>query len=88
MLIWLDVPLPKRLWRVVWRTLRDYGHSRADLPENCPEQFDPEFFRWIWDTRHTGRANMKELFDGAPSELPAHRLVTNKDVDAFCNSSQ
>lgn len=45
--VWLDLPLALRLWRVLrrWRTWR--GEGRPDLPPDCPEQLDPEFLRYI-----------------------------------------
>lgn len=60
-LIWLDLPVGVRYGRVVWRTLRTYGRSRPDLPDACPEHFDPEFYRFIWRTRNSGRAKIAEI---------------------------
>ena len=83
-LIWLDIPIGTRLWRVVWRTLRHHGQSRPDLPEGCPERFDSEFLHWIWDTRKTARAGCSALFNSCPPEktrahiksgLEAHRWL-------------
>ena len=51
-LIWLDFPLAVRVWRVVKRTVKHYGKPRPDLADDCPEQFDPKFFKWIWNTRN------------------------------------
>lgn len=44
-LVVLDPPFALRLWRLIKRTLRDYGRSRAEMPPNCPEKFQREF--WI-----------------------------------------
>ena len=82
-LIWLDVPIWTRLWRVIRRTLKDYGRSRQDLPEDCPERFDPEFFHFIWRTRHTSRQAMQRLFESAPPGKRKVRLVTLRQVDRF-----
>jgi len=46
----LDFPRRICLWRVFWRIVRTYGRVRPDLGEGCPEQFDREFIRWVWDT--------------------------------------
>lgn len=83
MLIWLDVPFAVRVWRVFKRTIRHYGQSRPDLPKDCPERFNWEFSRWIWDTRHTGRENMRRLYESAPSGKSRHRLTTAADVSRF-----
>ncbi|MDJ0641031.1 MAG: AAA family ATPase [Paracoccaceae bacterium] len=82
-LIWLDVGLTKRVARVVLRTLKDYGRTRPDVPANCPERFDAEFYAFIWRTRHSSRAKMKALVEGAPAEKDVHHLRSNGQVAEF-----
>lgn len=82
-LIWLDVPLLIRVWRVIRRTWRDYGRSRPDLPSDCPERFDPAFYHFIWQTRKRARDSMQHLFDQAPQEKTCIRLTSRRDVDHF-----
>lgn len=82
-LIWLDLPLGLRLRRVVWRTLKSYGHSRADLPEGCPERFDADFYRWIWNTRNINRTRSQQLYDGAPPQKTKYHLKSPRAVRAF-----
>lgn len=82
-LIWLDFPLALRFYRVIRRTLRHYGRTRPDLPEGCPEQFSAEFYGYIWQTRHTARAKMADLYDSAPPDKRKHQLSSPKDVCAF-----
>lgn len=82
-IIWLDVPFLHRAWRVVRRTLRNYGQTRPDLPENCPERFNPEFYQWIWNTRHTARAKMSTLFEGADAGKRRIKLSTPHQVTEF-----
>ena len=83
MLIWLDFPLWLRAWRVTWRTVRYYGQSRPDLPPGCPERFNWEFTRWIWDTRHSGRNAMQVFFDNAAGQTRRHRLSSALQVSRF-----
>lgn len=82
-LIWLDLPLWLRAWRVFCRTLKDYGRSRADLPEDCPERFDREFWAWIWNTRNTGRQKMGACVQAAPPEKRVFHLRHPREVRAF-----
>lgn len=84
-LIWLDFPLWLRLWRVIVRTLGNYGRSRVDLPENCPEQFRLEFYLWIWTTRNTARAKMGALFEATAPPKVHVKLKTRREVAAFLN---
>lgn len=83
MLIVLDLPFLCRVWRVFWRTIRLWGRTRADLPENCPERFDREFWLWIWRTRNTNRARMLALADLAAKTKPVHVLTSPRAVRAF-----
>lgn len=82
LLIWLDLPVGLRLWRVLRRTLR--GGNRPDMPEGCPEGFHREtlpFWRFIWRTRHSARARILRLADGAAK--PVVRLQSSAAVARF-----
>ena len=82
-LIWLDFPIWLRLWRVIRRTLRYYGQSRPDLPQDCPERFSWEFFSWIWNTRKTGRTGCALCFDRASPPKSRQHLKTPTEVERF-----
>ncbi len=82
-LVVLDLPLWLRLWRVSRRTLRHYGQSRPDLPKGCRERFDPEFWSWVWETRHTGRAKMLDLAKTAGPDKRVEVLRRPRQVRRF-----
>ena len=82
-LIWLDFPLWLRVWRVFKRTLNEYGHSRVDLPEDCPERFDLKFYKFIWRTNKSAKQNMRSLFESAPSTKRKIKLSSRSDVSKF-----
>src|SRR3974390_2277147 len=48
-LVWLDYPRPVCMRRVLLRTARGYGATRADLPAGCPQRIDVAFLRCVWD---------------------------------------
>ena len=81
--IWLDFPLWFRSWQVFRRTLQHYGRTRPDLPEGCPEQFSWEFYKWIWDTRNTGRNKPTAIFKAAPPHLTLVRLTSRRAVSDY-----
>lgn len=84
-LIWLDLPVLLRQWRVFARTIRSYGRSRPDLPDGCPERFDKgtlEFWHFIWRTRHTARAKLAAIA-ADPGDLTVHHLQSRSQVAAF-----
>lgn len=85
-LIWLDLPLRLRFWRVIKRTFLSRGRARPDLPENCPEGFHREtipFWRFIWRTRRTARDRLIRLWDSAPEEKVKVRLTSTQAVEHY-----
>ena len=85
LLIWLDLPAPLRLWRVLRRTLTGLGRIRADLPEGCPERLDrlPEFLRFIWATRRTSRVRIADHVAAAPRTCRVVHLRSSREVREF-----
>ena len=77
LVIWLDIGVSLRLWRVLRRTVLHRGQNRPDLPEGCPEGFHREtlpFWRFIWRTRHAARKRIARLVAGAPPGKPVVHL--------------
>jgi len=89
LLIWLDRGPALRFWRALTRTLKGRGHTRPDLPENCPERLSnlPEFFRFMWTTRHSARSKMQQLAANAPDQCRVVYLRSDRDVEAFLTAS-
>lgn len=87
-IVWIDIPMWLRCWRVFRRTLRYRGTNRPDLPEGCDERFDREtflFWKWIWDTRHTAR-NKIVAMAGDPQGTRVVHLTSLKEVNAWVAS--
>lgn len=82
-LIWIDLAWPRRVWRVVRRTLRYHGRNRPDLPAGCPERFNREFFEFIWRTRHVGRDRARTTFDTAPADKTKVRLSGSRSARRY-----
>ena len=86
LVVWLDLPLWRRAWRVLWRSLVWHGHTRPDLPPGCPERFGREtlpFWAYIWHTRHTGRHNIERLVAQVPAGKRVAHLRTKSEVAGF-----
>ena len=86
LIVWLDVPVGLRFWRAMRRSLFGLGRTRPDLPEGCPERLGPEtlpFWRYIWETRHSGRARIARVVDQAPAGVPVVRLSSLREVRTF-----
>lgn len=82
-LIWLDIPVMVRLWRVARRSVCGWGRSRPDLPHGCLEQLDPAFFRYIWRSRTTARAKCAQTFAHAGPDKARHHLRSSRDVKRY-----
>ncbi|MBE6982643.1 MAG: topology modulation protein [Ruminococcaceae bacterium] len=54
-IIWLDYSRWTCLWGVFQRVLRNFGKNRPDMPEGCPERFDWEFVKYIWNFNKNNR---------------------------------
>jgi len=84
-LIWVDLPMTLRLWRVIKRLITSYGKTRPDSAPNCPEIFDAEtfaFWKWIWDTRHSHRIRLLKLIADHPHLTVIH-LTSRRQVRDF-----
>ena len=85
LLVWIDRSSALRFWRVLLRTVLQRGSTRPDLPANCPEQLGnlPAFFKFMWDTRKSARARMRQLAAAAPSTCRVVHLRSNREARAF-----
>ena len=59
--VFLDFPRRTCLRGVFGRLLRQYGQVRGDMPAGCPERFDWEFTRWVWNFRRDARPRVLEV---------------------------
>ena len=82
-LIWLDIPLWHRLWRVARRTLKYYGQSRPDLPAGCPERFSVEFILYILSSNKRQKAKAADRYTTMSQEAQAVHLRSSRDVQMF-----
>ena len=86
LVVWLDLPVGLRLWRVTKRLFRYLGKARPDLPKGCVERLHPEtvvFYGFIWTSRHRSRAKIAEALAADQSGTPVAHLTSVKEVRAF-----
>jgi adenylate kinase family enzyme len=88
LLIWIDRAPALRFWRVLLRTLVQRGHTRPDLPENCPESVRnlPTFWTFMWKTRYSARLKMKQVSATAPVTCRVVCLRSNRQTERFLAS--
>jgi adenylate kinase family enzyme len=90
MLIWLDLPVGLRLWRVFRRAITGLGRTRPDMADGCPERLRslPEFFRYIWRTRNSSRNAIERLIASAAAGCEVVHLRSDADSAAFLDRLQ
>ena len=86
LLVWLDLPVVLRLFRVIRRSVRDHGKVRSDMPDGCAERFDmlPEFISFILMARRKSREKQMNLYCTAP--CPKIRLTGPRSVTEWLDS--
>jgi adenylate kinase family enzyme len=67
--LWLDVPRALCLRSILWRTLSSYGQVRESSAPGCPERWDWEFVRYVWNWHEGSRPRMERLLS-APGYAP------------------
>ena len=85
-IVHLDASVWRRLWRVTKRLALGYGRTRPDMQDGCPERLGrqtPEFYRYIWRTRNSGRDRILAMLADLGPEKSVHRLGSFAEADAF-----
>ena len=81
--IWLDFPRHTCIFGVIKRVLSNYGKTRADMGDNCPERFDLSFLKWIWDFNRKTRYKITEIIKTADQYQHIYILKSRKDISDF-----
>ena len=80
-IIYLDFSRFACLCGVMKRVLTTYGTVRPDMGEGCPERFDLEFLKWVWNyNRNKRERNYRLLNEATHAEtivLKNRRAVQN-----------
>ncbi len=62
-IIYLDFSRFACLWGVAKRILTTYGTVRPDMGEGCPERFDLDFLKWVWNFNRNKREKNYRLLN-------------------------
>ncbi len=83
--ILLDFPTLRACWGAFRRVVSNYGHSRADCADHCPERLDIEFFHYIltYNMRRRPMILAKLRMINPPKQV--HILRNRQAVHAFLN---
>lgn len=84
--VYLDTPSWLSVWRVIWRTARNWGEERADTAPGCPERLNVDFLHFVWRWNSIRRARTLALiasFNGKKLVLAGGGLDLKKAADSF-----
>ena len=62
-IIWLDFNRYLCLWRVFKRSFQYLGKVRPDMAAGCPERFNWEFIRYVWNFSKLHRAKILDKLE-------------------------
>lgn len=74
-------------WGVLRRVLATYGKVRPDMGEGCPERFDREFIRWIWEFPKKDGAKADAVLARTP-QVPVITLRSRRQADALLREAR
>ncbi len=81
--IWLDYGRSLCLRRVLHRTLKNYGRSRPEMAQGCPERIDFTFLRYVWSFPAKHRPLIVAALDKFAAHATVVRVVRDADADAL-----
>ena len=80
--IYLDFSRWACLMGVMKRILTTYGKVRPDMGEGCPERFDLEFLKWVWNfNKEKRQVYYAMLSEQQGKEI--HILRSRREVNVF-----
>lgn len=82
-IIWLDMPTHLCLYRAVKRTLMYRGKTRPDLTAGCPERFELQFLKWIWNFRKKQRPALLNRLTALSGQKTVIILRSPKEAEHF-----
>lgn len=62
--VWFDLSRRTCMTGVITRIATSYGRVRPEMAPGCPEKFDLEFFRYVWNYRRLQRPKLLQYFEG------------------------
>lgn len=86
--VFMDFPRWRCLYRVLKRIVVNYGHTRSDLAPDCPEHFDWEFIKYVYNFQEKKRPALLERLTKLDASTAVFTLNSNRDVKNFLKSLQ
>jgi adenylate kinase family enzyme len=85
-IIYLDFSRFACLRGVLKRVLTTYGKVRPDMGDGCPERFDWEFMKWVWNFNKNKRDTYYKLLNevqGVETIVLKNRRMVKRFLDSL-----
>ncbi len=79
-IIFLDTPRYLCLWRLFKRLIFNYKKVLPQSAPECPERFDKEFLKWVWNFPTRSRPVIVELLQECTNEKKVFVLQKNNVI--------
>lgn len=80
-ILWLDLTRAQCLLSITRRLITSYGKVRPSSAPGCPERWDPEFYRFVWNWHATSGPKLREIL-ARPGYAPLVRRFTSQRAAA------
>lgn len=80
-IIWLDFPRSVCILSAIRSTLFNLG--RPKQAAGCPERFDMEFYKWIWNFRKESRPRLVEAIARCGNRIDVLQFQSRREAGMF-----
>lgn len=78
-----DLPKVQSVFGYLKRAVKNWGTSRADMPENCIEKIEWEFIKYIWNYKLTDIKSLQKEFPELKIVVMKSHKAANKILQSF-----
>lgn len=82
-IVWFDLPRHVCVLGILIRVAKGYGRVRPEMAAGCPEQFDLEFFRYVWTFREKQRPALVAYLDACRTDQTLVRFTGRVEADSY-----
>lgn len=86
LVIWLDRPMPLCLWRVIKRSIVNYGKTRPDMALGCRDRISLSFLHYVAIFPWVGRKRIIQKLKHSPFKFEVVQLKNKKEIQALLSS--
>ena len=83
LIVFLDHPTYRLLFRVLRRTWKNLGKTRSGMPAGCPERFDLAFLHYVLSFNFSRKKDLLNRISQYAPDTPFITLQNNQDINYF-----